>query len=168
VEEQEQEQKFKRWIWEKHRRKFTHHTVTVRLSRDCGASGNIGQYGLFLTHLFSYVTVLPPGKSTVLFGYIRGDDHWHGRHQFDSAFAALAAVACSDTSLEYPLEWERKSDVLDRLDRAGVPRDAWWTCDMPFGSKACGACSKCDAVKPRPKPKKLFVVEKAVAAVRRR
>lgn len=155
--------RFKRWLWEKHRKKVVHHTVTIRLSKDAWVAGNVGQYGLFLSHLFPYMTPAPPTKSTVLFGYIRGDDHWHGKHEFGQAFASLAAVAGADMTLEYPLEWERKDDVLARLSQAGVPIDTWWTCDRPVGNKPCGECSKCEAVKPRPKAKKRRLAEVAVA-----
>ncbi len=150
--------KFKQWLWEKHRRKVAHHTVTVRLSKDCGAPGNVGQYGLFLAHLFPYMVAEPPKSSVVLFGYVRGDDFWHERHRFDQAFSALAAVARSEASLEYPLEWARKDEVMGRLDQHGVPRSAWWTCENPIGHRACGLCIKCEAVNPQPKKKKRAVV----------
>lgn len=159
---------FKRWLRKTHQISFEHRQPQVLLPKECFAGRYVGQHGLFLAHLFPYMAPQGAEKVEVLFGYIRGDDHWHGRHEFRQAFSALAdmAYAGPQMSLEYPLEWTRKEEVLDRLAKAKVPPEAWFTCDNPVAGKACGRCLKCDAVKPRPKPKRLETAKLRAVRIR--
>lgn len=137
---------FKRWAkargW-----KFRHETVRVKTSGDIDQ--NVGQSGMWLCHLMPYLR----NGDTALFGYIRGDDFWHHRHLFVSAFGAVAASHYSDLKIEFPLEWHRKRDVVDGARRFRMPRRVWWTCDRPknhptkVGHKPCGKCGKCRGIK---------------------
>lgn len=121
--------------------------IKVVLSKDAGAVGDVGQHGLFLAHLFPYMVGERGTKNEVQFGYIRGDDFWHWRTAFRKAFDGFASVAYSELELSFPLEWTRKKEVLERLTKAKVPDNAWWTCDRPKSRRACGKCIKCEAIR---------------------
>ncbi len=132
---------FKKWArargW-----KFRHETVRVKTSGNI--HNDVGQSGIWLSHLMPYLQ----GGDTALFGYIRGDDFWHWRHLFVAAFGALAASHFVGSSLlvNFPLEWHRKRDVVEGARLYRLPRRCWWTCEKPVGderNRRCGRCSKC-------------------------
>lgn len=79
----------------------------------------------------------------VSFGYIASDSFWHGRHQFEMAMKAVAKLMGVTVTYHYPLEWWKKSEVVDYLSRNKIPKTCYWTCMYPRGRRRCGKCKKC-------------------------
>ncbi len=129
---------FKAWAKEKG---WTFRHNEVRVTTKADATQQVGQSGLWLAHLAPYVD---PGD-IMLFGYIRGDDFWHGRHLFVDAFGAMKRSHYAGQALiQFPLEWYRKQDVLAGAKRYRIPSRCWWTCETNRPRKrACGRCVKC-------------------------
>jgi 7-cyano-7-deazaguanine synthase in queuosine biosynthesis len=98
--------------------------------------------------LIWYSCLLPCVKDgdVVHFGYVRNDCFWHNRAVFENAFDSLCKLKGIEASLNYPLEWDRKVDVLERLRKAKVPNNCWGSCDYPKGKRSCGVCSKCESI----------------------
>jgi len=47
------------------------------------------------------------------YGFIRGDDFWHYRHDFESAVKYLTRIHCNVTpKFSYPLEWKYKKEFV--------------------------------------------------------
>lgn len=103
-----------------------------------GVPNDSGQSMIWLCALAPYFQP----KSDVTFGYIRPDDVWHGRREFEESFNALARLGRTEWKLCLPLEWHTKGHVLEALRKAGVPESCWWSCESPK-RKACGRCNKC-------------------------
>ena len=145
-------EKYKRWVKKKHGIVFEHRVVIVALAKNTESSQFVGQYGLFLNHIFPYAVPQPspyPGgvseSNALLFGYIKKDEFWHYKAEFKAAFSSLVALTGLDQSrlmLEFPLEWMMKEDVIVDLNKSSVPDDAWWTCESSMETP-CGTCPKC-------------------------
>ncbi len=51
--------------------------------------------------------------TTMLYGYIRGDDFWHYRHEFETAVkAVVASYSSTKLTFGYPLEWKYKKELV--------------------------------------------------------
>lgn len=154
-------EKYKRWIKKKHGIAFEHRVVTVALAKNTEGSQFVGQYGLFLSHIFPYAVPQPspygthhqqshyqggaPESNALLFGYIKKDEFWHYKAEFKSAFSSLVALTGLDQSrltLEFPLEWMTKENVIVELNNLSIPNEAWWTCESSMET-SCGTCPKC-------------------------
>lgn len=154
-------EKYKRWVKKKHGIVFEHRVVTVALAKNTESSQFVGQYGLFLNHIFPYAVPQPsphgihqwqsqhqggaPESNALLFGYIKKDEFWHYKAEFKAAFISLVALTGLDQSrltLEFPLEWMTKENVIVELDSLSVPNEAWWTCESSMETP-CGTCPKC-------------------------
>jgi hypothetical protein len=126
--------------WAK-RRGYHIHNVILKVDKGdeyLDVSG--GQSMLWLSQLAPYFL-----EGEVHFGYIRGDDFWHTKHEFAEAFQALSRLANLSCLLKLPLEWCNKGEVLCRLSNWEVPNNCWWTCDgEPRGKRPCGRCVKCE------------------------
>lgn len=124
-----------------------HRIIEVKFNvgvKEFGMYGNGGQAMVWLCHLAPYFQ----NNADVKFGYIRGDDFWHRRHQFEKAFRGLAGLDDSTWNLVFPLEWHTKVDVLKELTGFSVPNNCWWSCDESKKvGKPCGWCKKCKELK---------------------
>jgi 7-cyano-7-deazaguanine synthase in queuosine biosynthesis len=96
--------------------------------------------------LFAIAQVLQD-DDIVLMGYIRKDDFWHYRDKFVALFDAMCAYKDVKAKIQFPLEWDTKSEVIGRLRNAKVPNKCWTSCDNYKGKKPCGVCSKCITLK---------------------
>jgi 7-cyano-7-deazaguanine synthase in queuosine biosynthesis len=91
-------------------------------------------------------------NQTLHFGYIRGDDIWHYRHNFTTALHHTAILkGVHETALvEFDLEWESKADVLKYARGEGFPEGSWWTCENPRREAdvvvACRTCHPCSTL----------------------
>jgi 7-cyano-7-deazaguanine synthase in queuosine biosynthesis len=85
-------------------------------------------------------------KDQVLMGYIRRDDFWHYRREYEDAFRAACLAKGIEAKIGFPFEWDEKADILRRLKKAKVPDSCWFTCERTKAGKACGTCNKCTAV----------------------
>lgn len=75
-------------------------------------------------------------------GYIRGDDIWHYRESVCYLFNNIQSLQYKKGKLVFPLEWEKKEDIIDELEKAGL-LDLCWTCEAPKDGAACRKCSPC-------------------------
>lgn len=87
-------------------------------------------------------------KETVLFSYIKQDCLWHFKREFEDAFKGLCDLRGVDAKLEFPFEWKTKGEVLELLEKDGVPESCWWSCEHPrVDYSRCGVCEKCKEVR---------------------
>lgn len=99
------------------------------------------QSEVWLCHIFPYLQ----SQDTVMFGYIKQDCFWHFKDSFVQAFTGLCTLKEATITLEFPLEWKTKVEILDALMSRGIPESCWWTCeDVVENMLPCGKCSKCD------------------------
>lgn len=107
-------------------------------------SANNPQAFLWFTIAMNY---LEPDEDLYA-GYIRGDDFWHHIGAVRHSFGALKALAGHGGTMIFPLEWERKSDVIRRTKELGLYDLCWW-CEENSPPKvnrklvACGKCQSC-------------------------
>jgi 7-cyano-7-deazaguanine synthase in queuosine biosynthesis len=100
-------------------------------------------------------------NDTVLAGYTQNDGFWHFNHQFREAFKAICALKeLKGVTIEFPLEYTEKKNVLRRLVDGKIPASCWFSCDSTRNSKPCGRCSKCEDIKEARKPILLSVPKK--------
>lgn len=63
--------------------------------------------------LVSSMAVSQSDKPIFLYGYIRHDDFWHNRHNFEEAVKHLCQInGCRAVSFDYPLEWKTKKEII--------------------------------------------------------
>lgn len=122
-----------------------HEKVSVRGNFQLFADvqNGMGQPLLWFVYLLSCVGE----NDTVHLGYIKGDSFWHNRTIFEDAFKALCRLKGLKAALSYPCEWDQKVNILEKLKKAKVPNDCWWSCDHPEDGKVCKGCEKCLAIK---------------------
>jgi hypothetical protein len=119
---------------------------------DLGARGSMGVVGVSPQAVVWLCAILPyvANGDRVHFGYIRHDDLWHVKADFEAAFRAMCAFKGVTATLVYDLEWDSKIEVVRGLRAAGVPPNCIWTCESPllFRKKPaqCGTCGKCLAL----------------------
>lgn len=87
--------------------------------------------------------------SSLVFGYIKTDDFWHVRHDFETVIHASHKLLLADGEvplIEYPLEWYNKTDVIAKYykyDKNVIDvLDLTSYCDSGK-AKPCGKCGKC-------------------------
>jgi len=52
-------------------------------------------------------------EATLYFGYIKGDEFWHYKHEFETSVRSLASIHSSaKVNFSYPLEWLVKKEIL--------------------------------------------------------
>lgn len=78
-------------------------------------------------------------------GYIRGDDVWHYREWVCDLFYNLKTLMYKKGTLQFPLEWTAKYEVIGQLKECGL-LDLCWTCEAPADGKACGRCTPCTSL----------------------
>ena len=86
-----------------------------------------------------------PNHANVYIGYHRQDDFWHNYHNFDSALKYLMCVrGADDVTLQYPLQWDTKQEIISRCKQAGIYVFTWW-CENPLTRplRKCGRCGPC-------------------------
>lgn len=97
---------------------------------------------------------------SIIFGYIRGDDFWHIRTKFESAYKNMWGIMVPDRqhefimpNLEFPIEWYTKEGVVDFYLADSFGREVFkyvWTCEYPSSDEfnECGTCLPCVHIKP--------------------
>jgi len=115
---------------------------------------------------FHWLNMLFYGISTcdcfdnIAFGYVRGDDFWHKRHDFEKTFEHIWNLCCKDNCMKqpnliYPLEWLNKEDILTKCylnDSMGREIFEYtWTCEIPQLKdgiyESCNECNSCNNFK---------------------
>ena len=82
----------------------------------------------------------------ILFGYVRGDDFWHYKHNFIKAFKYLWLCDSKIPELKYPLEWNFKDTLLPVYKTNHVFEkifDLITTCESNGDEDNCGNCDPC-------------------------
>ena len=92
--------------------------------------------------------ILPwmPSKSPVWIGlgYVKGDDFWHYRNEFDASIGALKRLReTPNVQVKFPLEFWPKHAVLKALYDRGL-YELCWTCEGTVkAGHRCGRCPSC-------------------------
>lgn len=81
-------------------------------------------------------------------GYIKGDDWWTHRGEFQRVFDKLQYAAGRTGKLYAPLEGVAKRGVIHRLREADLLDLTWWCDARPEGKRKarnepCGSCDSC-------------------------
>lgn len=108
------------------------------------------EHGEYLAQPIMWLSVLfqvVGNEDNVLLSYIKSDIFWHRRHEFEEAFKALLKLKNIKATIEYPVEFYEKADVLRELKREKVPNNAWFVCESTTNGELCGQCCKCDEIK---------------------
>jgi 7-cyano-7-deazaguanine synthase in queuosine biosynthesis len=88
------------------------------------------------------------GNEDLYAGYIRTDDAWHNIGNLWMAFNGLQSLAGRSGTMRFPLEWQRKADVIRRTREHGLYQHCWW-CEesdpkkLDKKTKRCGKCTSC-------------------------
>lgn len=78
------------------------------------------------------------------FGYMRTDDFWHYKTEFNVAFKHFTKILAKESSeLIFPLEWKNKAEIIKELLDNDLLKYCW-TCETPtlYGF-SCGNCTPC-------------------------
>lgn len=130
------------WPKLKKLRGFTYSETTVAIN-DIGVEngdGGLCQPGIWLLHAAMCLSA----DEDLYAGYIRTDDIWHRREQLYGAFGWLQAMTEKTGRLLCPLEWMRKGEVIQELERLRLLKDTWHCEDPTDKHKPCGKCASCD------------------------
>jgi 7-cyano-7-deazaguanine synthase in queuosine biosynthesis len=117
-----------------------HTTVTIDHAGDfdVGMPGGTYQPGIWLGAAMQFLEA----EDDLCFGYIRGDDFWHRRAAFETAFRELQGMREGRGQVRFPLEWDTKADVIRRLQELKLYSACWW-CENPEGGRRCRKCVPC-------------------------
>lgn len=120
--------------------------IDVDTKGDLSTGGNT-QSALWTALSLSYVD---SDDDEIVYGYVRGDDFWHRKHETESAISSLLKVNSKNTKFRYPLEWTSKTDILyDWHVVMDLPDDMYWFCEEPVKDPdtdevvPCGQCGCC-------------------------
>lgn len=91
--------------------------------------------------------------SWLIFGYIKTDDFWHVKHEFESVIHSSHKLLLSNGKvppIEYPFEWLDKAYIITnyyKYDKNIAPiLDLTYYCEKGT-VKPCGKCNKCKEFK---------------------
>lgn len=122
------------------------HVLTLRGNRNYPVQAYI-----WATSICAYLDL--SRYKVISFGYIRGDDFWHFRPEFENLITAAVKMAdrTNTVEFEYMLEWRRKHDVIDnfyKYDGVHETLEMTHVCESTEETtkKIC-KCSKCQELK---------------------
>ncbi len=125
---------------------FHHETVTVT-STMLALGGGLPQALAW----FSFISPYLPQESELQFGYHRGDSFWMYQHFAELIMASAAPLREMKVTLNYPLKWMRKWEIVEEVKKRGIPSRCVWSCENPVNRKgkiiACGTCVPCRMMK---------------------
>jgi len=101
---------------------------------------SLAQPFMWSTSVLSFLT----SGDELYFGYIKKDDFWHIKHEFNEMIFGIAKAMQKEIAIFYPLEYILKEDIIKEL---GKYANLCWTCDEPIKNKQCGKCYKCKEAK---------------------
>ena len=141
--EKEAREKIKEYLKSKGRH-VIYHEIDIKVSEEVhkisfDRSHGLHQASIWLGNLLPFCG----SESRLAFGYVQGDDFWHYSQSVAKVLEGLKEITGALVTIEYPLEWETKADILKYLYREGLEKMVWW-CETPKedGDK-CGECSSC-------------------------
>ena len=111
----------------------------------------INQPAMWLSTVLPYIN-FTNDDVTIYFGYIKHDDFWHIKSDFETIihdFAKLRNAGKTPHTIEikYPLEWLEKTRILEDLISQNVPVEALWWCESDSETLANTPCGNCDPCK---------------------
>lgn len=99
--------------------------------------------GLYQPTMWLSAAILFLGANDDLcFGYIKSDDFWHHRAAFEEAFRCCQLMRYGAGQLRFPLEWDSKAEVIQRLQDLKLYSACWW-CEAYQTGRPCRWCSPC-------------------------
>lgn len=107
-----------------------------------GNNGGLGQPPMWLSFLPTVIST----DSSVMFGYIKGDDIWHFINPFKRVFYGLCEIMQSNSKCYFPLEFVDKKGVVRYLKKYDLLQYCNWCENRQLGSKLeepCGTCPSC-------------------------
>jgi len=83
----------------------------------------------------------------IVFGYIKGDDFWHIKTEFESLYLNLCKIVCVENdspSLYFPYEWWTKKQIKQEMKKKykNVYKLISY-CENPEEGKPCEKCGSC-------------------------
>ena len=125
---------------------IAHRTISVTANMGSEHIGNAQAVAWF-----SYVIPYLPKESNLYLGYHNADRFWEDATKFSSYIDAIAAVGERTISLQYPLQFMSKHDILKEHKARGIPASCTWTCESPKRKGrdiiSCGKCPPCIALR---------------------
>jgi len=125
---------------------FSYETVTVTATMSA-TEGGLPQ----VLAWFNFITPYLPEESELYFGYHRGDDFWMYRHFAENLMESGTALRNRKVTLQYPLMWMRKCEVVEEVKKRGISSRCVWSCEKPVKRQgkiiACGTCTPCRTMK---------------------
>lgn len=153
TKEVESRNKIKTVIQDYYKRTFSDYTITVEsvlLPWKIDPPKASMQPYLWIMGLLMHLANQGYSYDKLIFGYIREDDFWHFKTNFQEIVLNGQEMAFNhrNTQFEYPLEWYTKYEVYnDFMKEDRIIRDMTWTCENPINSNGkieiCGYCKPC-------------------------
>jgi len=98
---------------------------------------------------FCFLLPYIPNECDVHYGYIQGDCCWLAVNEFYNMFKHFQYIGSrKETSLNFPLSFKTKREVLQEYKASGLLLRYSWTCEHPIQKgtdkvKPCGRCVPC-------------------------
>ena len=141
-----QQKKARQRILERLRKKgFTILHTEVDIKNDGGFA--VTGCGGLIQPAFWLPTAIPYLKEDedLYLGYIAGDDIWHYRSDIFYVFEYMSRMTHRKGKLQFPLEWTKKYEVINRLKKARL-LSLIYSCENPKSKdtmRTCGRCNSC-------------------------
>lgn len=78
-------------------------------------------------------------------GYVRGDDLWRHHSEVTTIFNAAQSMTGKTGKLQFPLEYERKHQIIERLQKLELLSLCAWCESTSDSLDPCGNCASCEA-----------------------
>jgi 7-cyano-7-deazaguanine synthase in queuosine biosynthesis len=115
----------------------------------CGTDTEIRQevgvieYGLVQPILWAANMVMASPHEEVYLGYVKGDDFWHHKSDFEEVVSRMAKIMHRKIKINCPYEWSTKEDLLDIYNKHPEILEYISTCERYGNWRYCD-CHKCD------------------------
>lgn len=117
--------------------KFYESTDTEILQTAVIREGSTCQPILWATNL-----VIASPYDDVYMGYIKGDDFWHIRADFENIITSANKIMARNIKVHYPFEWHTKKDLLNYFNNHPDILELISACEMGNNWRYCD-CDKC-------------------------
>jgi len=122
------------------------HIVTHVINSECDDKTSVGigenvsaQPIMWLCSIMPFIH----DGDIVCFSYIRDDGIWHVKKEFEDVFYSICRLKGISAELKFPIEGNRKFQILNWLSEYKITDKMWWSCESPKNKKPCGVCYKC-------------------------
>ena len=120
---------------------------SIYVANDCSIEQQVSiqHEGIVQPPLWAVIGVLAAQCQDIYFGYVRGDDLWHYKHEFFEITANVAKMLHKEVHIQFPFEWATKEELLPYYDKHQDVLEAVHTCEMGNDWRLC-TCNKCKAM----------------------